>query len=97
MFTLFTDRFGGVSASPYDYLNFGDHVGDNPDHVAANRSSLIARVGPTLFMNQVHGDKFHVVHSADEQIPMCDALITTIPAINMAVQVAEAIAKSNPI
>ena len=91
MFTLFTDRFGGVSAPPYDYLNFGDHVGDIPDHVAANRASLIARVGPTLFMNQVHGDKFHFAQSADESIPTCDALITTTPAINLAVQVADCI------
>jgi YfiH family protein len=91
LFTLFTDRFGGVSAPPYDYLNFGDHVGDIPDHVAANRASLIARVGSTLFMNQVHGDKFHVVQSADEPIPTCDALITTTSAINLAVQVADCI------
>jgi hypothetical protein len=91
LFTLFTDRFGGVSAPPYDYLNFGDHVGDISDHVAANRASLTARVGPTIFMNQVHGDKFHVVQSADEPIPTCDALITTTPAINLVVQVADCI------
>jgi len=91
LFTLFTDRFGGVSAPPYDYLNFGDHVGDNVEHVAANRSSLIARVGPTLFMNQVHGDSFHFAQSADEVIPTCDALITTKPGLNVAVQVADCI------
>lgn len=91
MFTLFTDRFGGVSAPPYDYLNFGDHVGDIPGNVAANRASLIARVGATIFMNQVHSDTFHFVQSADESIPTCDALITTTPAINLAVQVADCI------
>jgi YfiH family protein len=91
LFTLFTDRFDGVSAPPYDYLNFGDHVGDIPESVAANRASLIARVGPTIFMNQVHGDTFHFVQSAAEQIPTCDALITTTPAINLAVQVADCI------
>lgn len=91
MFTLFTDRFGGVSAPPYDYLNFGDHVGDRAEHVAANRSSLIARVGPTLFMNQVHGDSFYCAQSADEVIPTCDALITTKPGLNVAVQVADCI------
>ena len=91
MFTLFTDRFGGVSAPPYDYLNFGDHVGDIPANVGANRASLIARVGSTIFMNQVHGDQFHCVESADEPTPTCDALITTNPAINLAVQVADCI------
>lgn len=91
MFTLFTDRYGGVSAPPYDYFNFGDHVGDDPSSVAKNRESLVSRVGPTLFMNQVHGDQFHVAQSAGEEIPTCDALITTISGINLAVQVADCI------
>jgi len=91
LFTFFTDRFGGVSSPPYDYLNFGDHVGDNPESVAKNRASLIARVGPTLFMNQVHGDEFHFAQSSDEVIPTCDALITTTSGVNLAVQVADCI------
>lgn len=91
MFTLFTDRFGGVSAPPYDYLNFGDHVGDDPDSVAKNRASLIARVGATFFMNQVHGDEFYFAQSSDEVIPTCDALITSKPGLNLAVQVADCI------
>lgn len=91
MFTLFTDRYGGVSAPPYDYLNFGDHVGDNSDNVAKNRASLISRIGPTLFMNQVHGDQFYVAQSTGEEIPTCDALITRTRGINLAVQVADCI------
>ena len=35
-----TTRAGGISVSPYDSLNLGDHVGDNPLHVAANRALL---------------------------------------------------------
>lgn len=91
MFTLFTDRYGGVSAPPYDYLNLGDQVGDISDNVAKNRASLVSRVGPTLFMNQVHGNQFYVAQSAGEEIPTCDALITTTPGINLAVQVADCI------
>lgn len=91
MFTLFTDRYGGASTPPYDFLNFGDHVGDISDNVAKNRASLVSRIGPTLFMNQVHGDQFHVAQSADEEIPTCDALITTTPGINLAIQVADCI------
>src|SRR6218665_2816907 len=34
---LCTTRTGGVSAAPYDSLNLGDHVGDSPDAVQANR------------------------------------------------------------
>jgi YfiH family protein len=36
----FTDRAGGVSGAPYDSLNLGDHVGDDPAAVAVNRAAL---------------------------------------------------------
>ncbi len=91
MFTLFTDRYGGVSAPPYDFLNFGDHVGDELSSVSSNRDALVARVGPTVFMNQVHGDAFAVVTSSTIATPTCDALITTVSGINLAVQVADCI------
>ena len=35
-----TTRAGGVFAAPYDSLNLGDHVGDAPGAVAANRALL---------------------------------------------------------
>ncbi len=37
---LMTTRSGGVSQTPWDSLNLGDHVGDDPAHVAANRALL---------------------------------------------------------
>ena len=36
----FTTRLGGVSAAPWDSFNVGAHVGDAPQHVAANRARL---------------------------------------------------------
>lgn len=33
-------REGGVSLAPYSSLNLGDHVEDNPQHVATNRQRL---------------------------------------------------------
>ena len=33
-------RLGGVSVAPYDSLNLGDHVDDEPAHVAANRERV---------------------------------------------------------
>lgn len=53
---LQTLRNGGVSPAPYDSLNLGDHVGDLPENVAANR----ARVRSCLpaeprWLQQVHG------------------------------------------
>lgn len=51
-----TTRIGGVSLAPFDSLNVGDHVNDNPLHVAQNRQ-LLASYVPTepVWMNQVHG------------------------------------------
>ncbi len=51
-----TTRAGGVSAPPYDRLNLGNHVGDNPEHVAANRAIFQRAMGARpVFLNQVHG------------------------------------------
>lgn len=50
-----TTRVGGISAAPYDSLNFGDHVQDNPQHVARNRQSLNTLVpSEPVWLNQVH-------------------------------------------
>ncbi len=53
---LQTTRQGGVSMGVYASLNLGDHVKDNPQHVAANRQLLSAYL-PTepVWLNQVHG------------------------------------------
>lgn len=49
-------RYGGVSTSPYDSLNLGSHVGDDPTHVAHNRRLLQEALGAKpVFLNQVHG------------------------------------------
>ena len=40
-----TDRRGGRSASPYDSFNLGDHVGDDPADVAANRARVARELG----------------------------------------------------
>ena len=63
----FSRRQGGVSEPPYDGLNLGDHVEDDPMAVAENRALLLdaAGLGSTrlLTLNQVHGD---VVLSLDD-------------------------------
>ncbi len=56
---LFTGRGGGVSPAPYDTLNLGGAVGDDPAAVAENRR-LTARAcgladGRLAWMRQVHG------------------------------------------
>jgi YfiH family protein len=58
-----TGRQGGVSAGPYGALNLGDHVGDDPARVAANRSLLrqaLALPGEPFWLEQVHGTRVAV-------------------------------------
>lgn len=54
--SVMTSRQGGVSPAPWDSMNLGDHVGDGPSHVQANRAQLAAwtEQKPT-FLQQVHG------------------------------------------
>ena len=61
----FTDRWGGVSAVPYEELNLGGAVGDDPDAVRTNRELAAKSLGldpaRVVWMNQVHGADVAVV------------------------------------
>lgn len=56
-----TTRRGGVSQAPWDSLNLGGHVGDDPVHVRENRDRLLvalrslAPAEAPQWLNQVHG------------------------------------------
>lgn len=52
----FTSSNQGYSLAPYNSLNFGSHVKDNPLHVAQNRQ-LLSQFLPSepVWLNQVHG------------------------------------------
>lgn len=54
---VMTTRKGGLSRPPFDSLNLGEHVGDDPAHVASNRQAVANLLGvrPT-WLQQVHGD-----------------------------------------
>jgi YfiH family protein len=53
---LCTTRAGGCSQAPYDSLNLGDHVGDDPQAVATNRAALRRAIpAHPVFLTQVHG------------------------------------------
>ena len=54
--SLQTLRSGGVSVAPWASFNLGDHVGDNPLHVSANRDALTACLpSAPCWLQQVHG------------------------------------------
>ncbi|BBZ43640.1 peptidoglycan editing factor PgeF [Mycobacterium parmense] len=90
-----TTREGGVSAPPFDGFNLGDHVGDDPAAVAANRARLAGAIGlgdRIVWMNQVHGDHVEVVDEPREAaLPDTDALVTTTPRLALAVVTADCV------
>jgi purine-nucleoside/S-methyl-5'-thioadenosine phosphorylase / adenosine deaminase len=60
---LQTTRAGGISAAPYDTLNLGLHVGDDPVRVNRNRQLLEPFMSSEpVWLEQVHGT---VVANAD--------------------------------
>lgn len=76
-----TLRAGGCSASPYDALNLGDHVGDDPVSVRKNRALLAQELDLTSsafgWIQQVHGTG--VVRLPDGAGTQADASYTETP------------------
>ncbi len=59
-------RHGGVSTAPHDSFNLGNHVGDEPVRVQANRLKLAQTLGVRpVFLNQVHGTHVDVLPCPD--------------------------------
>lgn len=93
----FTDRWGGVSAAPYEELNLGGAVGDDPRAVGANREraaeSLGLDPGDVVWMNQVHGTDVAVVDGpwGDGPVPEVDAIVTTRRGLALAVLTADCV------
>ena len=92
----FADRSDGVSLAPYDEGNLADHVGDDMDHVRANRDLLARAVGLDLAhvvsMAPVHGNEVGAVDRASvEPVPEVDALVTTVPGLALLVLAADCV------
>ncbi|MEV7977724.1 peptidoglycan editing factor PgeF [Streptomyces sp. NPDC086519] len=91
----FTDRWGGVSAAPYEELNLGGAVGDDPDAVRTNREiaarSLGLDPGRVVWMNQVHGNDVAVVDEpwGERPVPEADAVVTARRGLALAVLTAD--------
>ena len=86
----FTTRLGGTSASPYDSLNLGLHVSDDPGRVHANRLLFAAAAGVAVdslvFAEQVHGSGVAVVRAPVPQaVAGVDALVTSTPGLGLVV------------
>jgi YfiH family protein len=63
-----TTRIGGVSGPPWDTLNLGAHVGDDPDKVRENRARLVEKLdlpSEPRWLDQVHGTRVQLPGDAD--------------------------------
>jgi YfiH family protein len=91
-----TTRSGGASAPPYDSFNLGDHVGDDPAAVAANRRRLASSIGLApdhlIWMNQVHGVRVETVDAPlSGAVDATDALVTSTPGLALVVVTADCV------
>jgi len=76
---LQTLRTGGCSPAPWDSFNLGDHVGDSPVSIAANRAKLRALLpGQPIWLQQVHGITA-VDADFSTNLPVADAAIARQP------------------
>ncbi len=86
-----TTRRGGYSTTPYDSLNLGDHVGDDPLTVRQNRAHLktvLNLPSDPLWLQQVHGCD---VVEGTSGVSGCqaDAITTSTPGVVCAVLTAD--------
>ena len=86
---LQTLRTGGCSPAPWASFNLGDHVGDEPARVAANRAELRRQLpAEPLWLQQVHGTV--VVDAAQApQVTTADASFANEPDQVCAVMTAD--------
>jgi polyphenol oxidase len=88
--TLLTTRRGGVSAPPFDSMNLGLHVGDEPGAVAQNRARLRALLpAEPCWLQQVHGTRVVDAVQAASTLEEADACVARAAGQVCAVLVAD--------
>ncbi|MCW2622711.1 MAG: peptidoglycan editing factor PgeF [Frankiales bacterium] len=95
---VFTTRAGGGSPLPWDGLNLGWQVADDPARVMAHRSQVAREVGldpdRVAYARQVHGRGVAVVTEVPdsaraEGLAEVDALVTSTPGTGLVVLAAD--------
>jgi YfiH family protein len=90
-------RRGGVSRAPYESLNLGASVGDDPQAVAENRRRALALFGretvpvPELF--QVHSNRILParLRADGEALPQADGVVTDSPDFTLCMRFADCV------
>lgn len=87
---VMTTRHGGTSEPPFDSLNLGDHVRDEPHRVQANRQHLAAALGAQpVFLQQVHGARCVTLAPDTPHGTQADACVTRQTRLACTVMVAD--------
>jgi YfiH family protein len=97
-------RKGGVSKPPFDSLNLGLSVGDDPDNVLKNRKRLAAKIGIPLrhftIGEQIHSGNVTIISEESrgkgstnnkEAINVADAMVTNVADICLVILVADCV------
>ncbi len=85
-----TTRHGGGSVAPWDSMNLGDHVGDAPEKVAANRALLGQALGAApVFLQQVHGTAVLPLDGDTPHGQQADAALSTERGLACTIMVAD--------
>lgn len=92
---LMSTRAGGASLAPWNSLNLGTAVGDDPAAVAHNRRVFRQALegAVPVFLKQVHGARVVRLRAAHAAVSACleeaDASVTSEPGVACVVQVAD--------
>jgi YfiH family protein len=88
----FTTRAGGVSAPPFDRLNLGGAVGDDPAHVAENWRRLERETGLRFArVRQVHGARAVRADAPCEPVEEADVVLCAAAGVAACVSVADCV------
>jgi YfiH family protein len=88
----FTTRRGGVSAPPFDSLNLGGSVGDDPTHVARNWALVEGATGLAFArVRQVHGARSVLVGEAGAPAEEADVVVSRTAGVAACVSVADCV------
>lgn len=95
----FSTRIGGVSSPPFDTLNLGRTVGDDPERVAENHRRLARTIGYDLARlyesTQVHGRAVRVLAPGEDvgavRASEADALVATEAEAAVGVRTADCV------
>lgn len=88
-------RHGGVSPSPWDSLNLGGTVGDDPRNVRDNLNKLVISSGfqveDLVQVNQIHSKNVIVANQAMDGKSEGDAILTNTPGLLLLMRFADCV------